>query len=210
MIKNMIYKLAYILIIVLLFVFISSCEQKETEKKSENSNEETASDNNSDNNETSDNQTNTDNSTSKVCPKYDRDDYKHWIDEDGDCQDTRVEVLIAENQGTISFSTSSSCKVVSGSWFDPFTNTTFTEASSLDVDHMVPLKEAHESGAFEWSSEKKQKYAKIFLLRILLLQYPVVPTEVKDQETLLNGFQPTVVIKIPMPVIGQASKSNGA
>ena len=152
-------KPAYILIIVLLFVFISSCEQKETEKKSENSNEETASDNNSDNNETSDNQTNTDNSTSKVCPKYDRDDYKHWIDEDGDCQDTRVEVLIAENQGTISFSTSSSCKVVSGSWFDPFTNTTFTEASSLDVDHMVPLKEAHESGAFEWSSEKKQEYA---------------------------------------------------
>ena len=54
----------------------------------------------------------------------------------------RVEVLVAENQGTISFPTSSSCKVVSGSGTILFTNTTFTEASSLDVDHMVPLKEA--------------------------------------------------------------------
>ena len=186
-------KLLYSTIFAISIVFYASCEKNDTEQNTKGVNNQNESDN-----------------SSLACPKYDRDDYKHWVDDDGDCQDTRVEVLVAENQGTISFSTSSSCKVVSGSWYDPFTNTTFTEASSLDVDHMVPLKEAHESGAFEWSSEKKQKYAKIFLLRILLLQYPVVPTEVKDQETLLNGFQPTVVIKTPMPAIGQASKSNGA
>ena len=99
------------------------------------------------------------NSTTLICPKYDRSDYKHWIDTDSDCQDTRVEVLISENAGTIAYSDADACKVVSGSWFDPFTNSTFTEASSLDVDHMVPLKEAHESGAYLWSQEKKQEYA---------------------------------------------------
>ena len=98
-------------------------------------------------------------SSSSDCPKYERSDYSHWIDADGDCQDTRVEVLVAENIGTITYLTSSSCKVVTGSWYDPFTDTTFSTASRLDVDHMVPLKEAHESGAYLWSATKKKEYA---------------------------------------------------
>ena len=98
-------------------------------------------------------------SSSSDCPKYDRSDYSHWIDADGDCQDTRAEVLVTENIGTISYLTSSSCKVVTGSWYDPFTDTTFSTASRLDIDHMVPLKEAHESGAYLWSSTKKKDYA---------------------------------------------------
>jgi hypothetical protein len=107
----------------------------------------------------SDTKLETTSSSSSDCPKYDRSDYSHWIDADGDCQDTRVEVLVAENIGTISYLTDSSCKVVTGSWYDPFTDTTFSTASRLDVDHMVPLKEAHESGAYLWSSSKKKEFA---------------------------------------------------
>ena len=48
--------------------------------------------------------------------------------------------------------------MVSGSW-DPYSGRTITDATKLDIDHMVPLKEAHQSGAANWSRECKRAYA---------------------------------------------------
>lgn len=93
------------------------------------------------------------------CIPYDRKDYKHWIDADGDCQNTRAEVLIEENTGTLTYKTSQRCTVAKGTWLGSFTGTTFTTASSLDVDHMVPLKEAHDSGAYGWTEARREEYA---------------------------------------------------
>ena len=49
--------------------------------------------------------------------------------------------------------------MVSGSCNDPYSGRTITDATKLDIDHMVPLKEAHQSGAGNWSRERKRAYA---------------------------------------------------
>ena len=94
-----------------------------------------------------------------ACPKYNRKDYRHWIDEDRDCQNTRNEVLIQESLDPVSFKSSKGCKVSSGRWFRKFTGQTFNNPKQLDIDHLVPLKEAHDSGAHAWSKPRKREYA---------------------------------------------------
>ena len=93
------------------------------------------------------------------CPKYERKSYRHWIDEDRDCQNARHEVLIAESSSTVVFKTEKGCRVVSGSWNDPYSGKTITDASKLDIDHLVPLKEVHESGGHAWDVYRKRDYA---------------------------------------------------
>ena len=94
-----------------------------------------------------------------ACPKYNRKDYRHWIDEDRDCQNTRNEVLIQESLEPVSFKSSKGCKVLSGRWFGSFTGQIFNNPKQLDIDHLVPLKEAHDSGAHAWSKSRKRDYA---------------------------------------------------
>jgi hypothetical protein len=88
---------------------------------------------------------------------YNRALFKHWIDADKDCFDTRVEVLIAESKIWPKFKTR--CKVSTGEWFSVYDNKTITDASKLDVDHLVPLQEAWQSGADKWSNKKRQDFA---------------------------------------------------
>ena len=92
-------------------------------------------------------------------PGYDRRDWDHWTDADRDCQDARQEVLIAESTVPVSFTDDRRCRVASGSWTDPYTGDVVEDPGRLDVDHMVPLANAHASGGHAWSEERKELYA---------------------------------------------------
>ena len=92
-------------------------------------------------------------------PTYSRDDWKHWTDDDRDCQNTRAEVLILESIASPTFATEKQCRVTGGKWEGPYTGQAFTDASDLDIDHLVPLKNAHLSGGWQWDKARKEDYA---------------------------------------------------
>ena len=89
---------------------------------------------------------------------YDRDDWgSGWSDDDSDCINTRHEVLALESLLQAEMDPSG-CKVVGGRWFAAFTGTYVDDPGSLDIDHFVPLANAHASGGWAWSSVEKRDY----------------------------------------------------
>ncbi|MFE7622053.1 HNH endonuclease family protein [Streptomyces sp. NPDC057509] len=86
---------------------------------------------------------------------YSRDKFPHWITQSGTCN-TREVVL--KRDGT-NVSQDSSCAATSGTWYSEYDGATWTAASDVDIDHMVPLAEAWRSGASSWTNAQRQAYA---------------------------------------------------
>ncbi len=97
--------------------------------------------------------------TSPAVSTYKRKEWHPWWrDADKDCQNTRHEVLAEESLVPVTLSPDG-CRVIAGKWLDPYSGKIFTDPRELDIDHLVPLKEAHISGGSTWSTEKKRRYA---------------------------------------------------
>jgi hypothetical protein len=99
----------------------------------------------------------------RVAPEGPRTGYKRelfplWIDADHDGCNTREEVLIAESRSRAQIDPYG-CKVVAGDWYSLYDGLTFTDPAELDIDHMVPLAEAWDSGASSWDTARRQAYA---------------------------------------------------
>ncbi|MGI8336232.1 HNH endonuclease family protein [Actinomadura scrupuli] len=86
---------------------------------------------------------------------YDRSLFPHWITISGSCN-TRETVLKRDG---VSVVVDSSCAATSGRWTSPYDGATWTASSDVDIDHMVPLAEAWRSGAWAWTTAKRQSFA---------------------------------------------------
>ena len=85
---------------------------------------------------------------------YKRSSFRHWVDADSNGCDTRRDVLAAESKKPVN------CRTLSGGvWVSAFDGARTNNASGFDVDHMVPLKEAWESGAHSWDSATRTSFA---------------------------------------------------
>ena len=82
-------------------------------------------------------------------PTYNRSSYSHWSQADryaGEHKNVREKVLFDEQK-------------YDGSWYSHFDNQIIYSTSQLDIDHFVPLAEAHRSGACKWSKNRKKDFA---------------------------------------------------
>ena len=92
---------------------------------------------------------------------YDRDSFGYrQTDEDGNGCDIRDDVLARDLQNTVT----TGCQVESGVLEDPYTGSTieFTRgkstSSAVQIDHVVALENAWQSGAKSWSTAEKYQF----------------------------------------------------
>nr|WP_245881630.1 HNH endonuclease family protein [Streptomyces milbemycinicus] len=82
-----------------------------------------------------------------------------WTDADHNGCNTRSEVLLDE--ALQAPEVTGRCKLTPGTgrWYSWYDDQYVTSARDLDVDHVVPLAEAWDSGASAWSQERRVAYA---------------------------------------------------
>ena len=92
-------------------------------------------------------------------PDYDRSDWSHWSQADeyaDDWHDVRHLVLARDSKIEPDVEDQ---RVQSGKWRSPYDAKESTNPRDIDIDHVVPLSEAHESGACDWSADQRKRYA---------------------------------------------------
>jgi hypothetical protein len=77
---------------------------------------------------------------------YSRSLFPSWDDEDHDGCNTRCEVLAAERRPD-------------GTWFSLWDGYVTPNSNELEIDHVVALAEAWDSGANRWSAEQRDRFA---------------------------------------------------
>lgn len=95
-------------------------------------------------------------------PRYDRrQQFGTWIlsTPETDCYNTRAKILIRDSQVAVTFADKNPCRVVKGQWHDLYTGKDLVEATEVQIDHVVPLKNAYISGAWKWDKQKRCHYA---------------------------------------------------
>lgn len=80
------------------------------------------------------------------------------VDPDGDCVNSFHEALARESVGD-PVRSADGCSVLTGTWYDAFTDQWTDDPAALRLDHVVDLLDAWASGAWMWSDAQRQSWA---------------------------------------------------
>ena len=89
---------------------------------------------------------------------YKRSLFIHWSDLDGNGCDTREEVLKRDSISKPQVDPYR-CYVVAGDWYSKYDGKNLSDRGDVDIDHVVALKEAWDSGAWSWTELQRKAYA---------------------------------------------------
>lgn len=89
---------------------------------------------------------------------YQRALFPHWLDVDGDGCDAREQVLRRDSTSLPQVDPFR-CFVVAGDWVSPYDGVATSDRTRVDIDHVVALKEAWDSGAWAWTAAQRTAYA---------------------------------------------------
>ena len=89
---------------------------------------------------------------------YRRNLFKHWLDIDGDGCDAREQVLKRDAIGLPQVDPFK-CFVVEADWLSPYDGVRTSDRTRVDIDHTVALKEAWDSGAWQWNEAQRTAFA---------------------------------------------------
>lgn len=87
--------------------------------------------------------------------------FGRWINDptDDTCMNTRAQVLVRDSQVNVTYRATNRCVVQSGQWLDPYAGDEMTESRQVQIDHVVPLKNAYLTGASKWNQAMRKLYA---------------------------------------------------
>lgn len=95
---------------------------------------------------------------------YSREQFPHWKDPDKNGCDSRNDILKRDLTQVVFKKDTNSCKVVAGTLLDPYSNKLITfdlskSASTIDIDHVVALSNAWQTGAFQLTLTQRTNLA---------------------------------------------------
>lgn len=94
---------------------------------------------------------------------YDRDQFgQAWLDTNRNGCDTRSDILVRDLTSLRVTPGTNGCRVEAGTLADPYTHTTIHYVrgnDTVDIDHVVALSNAWQTGAFRWDIRKRAAFA---------------------------------------------------
>lgn len=86
---------------------------------------------------------------------YDRALFPHWLDLDGNGCSARVDVLRRDSIRPVG----ADCSTAGGEWVSAYDGLTSGDPAAFEIDHVVALKEAWDSGAWAWPASRRAAFA---------------------------------------------------
>jgi len=120
---------------------------------------------------------------------YERALFPHWLASGQGACNVREAVLIRDSRSPAQVDPFG-CRVITGDWLSTYDGKSETDPSELDIDHVVALKEAWDSGAWAWPPTRRTAFANDLSDRRSLLAVTASSNRAKGDKDPTNWLPP--------------------